>query len=207
MLRIPSGCCSNKCTNKECSFVYKLPKENLPESQSHDFRPDLNEIELEVDKKFQKVVQRIKKDYLQKVPVDTLHATFLQYTTPCEILDHYSFATNTSADYLHCLPAKVLQAVLHHSHGLSPEFARMHDGQKTRAVWFYEATQLENKRGIKHCHDNHPDKFQDDKTVYGIIDPSAHAAVRAIVSAKGSTPMFYSVIDIPTNGLKYIKLN
>jgi hypothetical protein len=22
----PSGCCSNKCMNKECSYMYKLPK-------------------------------------------------------------------------------------------------------------------------------------------------------------------------------------
>ena len=83
----------------------------------------------------------------------------------------------------------------------------MHDGQKTRAVWFREATQVEIKKGIPHCHSNHPDKFEDDQTVYGIIVPSTHAAVRAIVAAKGSTPMHYSMINIPTNGLKCVKLN
>ena len=69
-----------------------------------------------------------------------------------------------------------------------------------------EATQVEIKKGIKHCHSNHPIKFEDDQTVYGIIVPSTHAAVRAIAAAKGSTPMHYSMINIPTNGLKCVKL-
>ena len=176
------------------------------ERSSHDFRPHLDQTETTLEQKFQNDVKRIKKDYLDRVPVDKLQAALL-YTTPCEILDHHSFAPNTSADYLHCLPTKVLQAVLQHSHGLSPEFARMHAGRKIRAVWFREATQLEIKKGIKHCHSNHPEQFLDDKTVDGIIFPSTHAAVRAIVTSKGSTPMHYSMMNIPTSGLKCIKLN
>ena len=137
-----SGCCSNKCTNKECSYMYKMPKNDHDLPVSHAFHPHLDRIELEVEQKFRKVVRGIKEDYLDRVPVDTLQSTLLTYTTPCKILDHYSFATNTSADYLHCLPAKVLRAVLQHSHGLFPEFANMHDGQKTRAVWFREVVYL-----------------------------------------------------------------
>ena len=92
-------------------------------------------------------------------------------------------------------------------HGLSPAFAQMHDGQKTRAVGFGEATKLELQKGIKHCHANHPDKFIDDQIVYGTIVSGSHAAVRATVSSKGSTPMFYSMMNITANGLKAIKLN
>ena len=114
--------------------MYKMPNKDLDLPLSHAFCPHLDRIELEVEQQFQNDVKRIKEDYLDRVPVDTLQSTLLTYTTPCEILDYYSFAANTLTDYRHCLPAKVLQAVLQHSHGLSPEFAKMQDGQKTRAV-------------------------------------------------------------------------
>ena len=203
----PSGCCCNKCINKECSYIYKMPKNDHDLPASHAFRPNLDRIESQVEQKYQKDVRRIKKAYLDRVPVDRLQSTSFTYTTPCKILDHYSFAATTSTDFLHCLLASVLQAVLQDPHGLSPEFAKMDDGQKTRAVWFRQAIQVEIKKGIPHCHSNHPDKFEDDQTVYGIIVPSTYAAVRAIVAAKGSTPMHYSMINIPTNGLKCVKLN
>ena len=34
-----------------------------------------------------------------------------------------------------------------------------------------------------------------------------HAATKAITAAKGTSPMFYSMITLPTKGMKIVRLN
>ena len=207
-----SGCASLTCMNTaSCSYTFKL-KKNLT-AQPHDYLPVPGTLEMQGQSEvaancsYQKAVERIKLQYLRRVPVTTLQAAFLLYTSPPETLNHYCFDDSTSAARLHCLPARVLQAVLQHPHGLSPAFAKLYEGQRIRGVWFREATKTQVESGIKHCHEQHPDKFtDDDQTVYGIIAPSDHIAIRAILSCKTAN-MFYSMINIPVAGLKVIKLN
>ena len=208
-----SGCASLTCMNTaSCSYTFKKPK-NKPSAQPHDYLPDPGTLEMQgqsevaANSSYQKAVERLKLQYLKRVPVSILQAAFLLYTSPPETLNHYCFDDSTSASRLHCLPARVLQAVLQHPHGLSPAFAKLYEGQRIRGVWFREATKTQVESGIKHCHEQHPDKFtDDDQTVYGIIVPSDHTAIRAILSCKTAN-MFYSMINIPVAGLKVVKLN
>jgi len=207
-----SGCASLTCMNRPaCSYAYKRPKQNT--TVAHVYEPDPGTIEMQaqtalaVDSNYQMSVARLKRVYLDLVPVKQLQAAFLLLNSPPETLNHYCFDNTTSASRLHCLPARILQAVLSHPHGLSPAFAKLYEDQRIRGVWFREATKTQVKAGIKHCHETHPEHFPDgEDTVYGIIVPSDHAAIRAILSC-ATANMFYSMINIPLPGLKIIKLN
>ena len=107
-----------------------------------------------------------------------------------------------SADYAHALPEGTVQKVIDWEHGLDPFFAVMTPEQITRGIWFKHATKknMENITGKTMTRHNC-------EQVCAFIVSKDHAATKAITAAKGTSPMFYSMITLPIKGMKIVRLN
>ena len=107
-----------------------------------------------------------------------------------------------SADYGHALPEGTVQKVIDWEHGLDSFFANMTEEQVTRGIWFKHA----NKDDMTNIIGITMERHKCEK-VCAFIVGSHHAAAKAITCAKGSSPMFYSMITLPIKGMKIVRLN
>ena len=103
---------------------------------------------------------------------------------------------------VHSLKEGTVQKVIDWEHGLDPLFADMTEGQVTRGIWFKHA----NKWDMDHITAITMARHKCRK-VCAFIVGSHHAAAKAITYAKGSAPMYVSMITLPIKGMRIVRLN